>query len=140
VKKRMSQRPQWTSIDDYLASLPAAQRRTLQKLRAAISRAAPAADEAFSYGLPAFRLNGRPLVCFGAASTHCSLYPMSPAVIRMHAEDLKRYETSKGTIRFITPLPAGLVRKIVKARIADCSPTLLGLLEAREELGRCFDP
>jgi uncharacterized protein YdhG (YjbR/CyaY superfamily) len=122
VKKRVSKRPHWTRIDDYLASLSAAQRRTLQKLRAAISRAAPAAEEGFSYGLPAFRLNGRPLVCFGAASTHCSLYPMSPAVVRMHADDLKRYKTSKGTIRFVTPLPALLVRKMVKARIAELQP------------------
>lgn len=119
MKTRVSKRLQWAGIDDYLASLPAAQRQALEKLRAAISRAAPAADEGFSYGLPAFRLNGRPLVCFGAASTHCSLYPMSPAVIRKHAEDLTSYKTSKGTIQFVAPLPAGLVRKIVKARIAE---------------------
>ena len=115
----MSKPRRWANIDDYLASLPAGQRATLQKLRAAISAAAPNAEEGFSYGLPAFRLDGRPLVCFAATAKHCSLYPMSPAVIRTHADSLEKYETSKGTIRFVTPLPATLVRKLVKARIAE---------------------
>jgi uncharacterized protein YdhG (YjbR/CyaY superfamily) len=111
----------YADIDDYLASVPADKRATLQKLRKAIRVAAPRAEEGFSYGLPAFRLNGRPLVCFAAAANHCSLYPMSPAVIRAHADDLKPYETSKGTIRFPAekPLPASLVRKLVKARMAE---------------------
>lgn len=105
-------------LDGYLASLPADARQALQKLRKAISAAAPRAEEGTSYGLPAFRLDGRPLVCFAAATTFCSFYPMSPAVIRAHAADLERYETSKGTIRFppTRPLPAALVRKLVKAR------------------------
>ena len=108
-------------LDAYLASVPADKRATLQKIRKAISAAAPRAEEGFSYGLPAFRLDGRPLVCFAAATNHCSFYPMSPAVIRAHAADLKDYETSKGTIRFPAekPLPVALVRKLVKARIAE---------------------
>jgi uncharacterized protein YdhG (YjbR/CyaY superfamily) len=117
--KRVTKAPLWANIDDYLASLPAAQRATLQKLRQSIRAAAPKAEEGVSYGLPAFRLNGRPLVCFAAAANHCSFYPMSPAVIRGHAGELNRYETSKGTIRFLTPLPSALVRKIVKARMAE---------------------
>ena len=114
-----SSRP--ASIDEYLASLPPAERATLQKLRKTIHAAAPRAEEGFSYGMPAFRLNGRPLVCFGAATNHCSFFPMSPAVLRAHGPDLKAYETSKGTIRFPAgkPLPVALVRKIVKARIAE---------------------
>ena len=113
--------PSRTDVDGYLAALPAAKRGALQKVRAAIRAAAPGAEEGFSYGLPAFRLDGRPLVCYGASTNHCSFFPMSPAVIRAHAEDLKKYETSKGTIRFPPdkPLPAALVRKLVKARIAE---------------------
>ena len=119
--KRISSGPKPVSIDEYLASLPPAERATLQKLRKAIHAAAPRAEEGFSYGMPAFRLNGRPLVCFGAATNHCSFFPMSPAVLRAHGPDLKGYETSKGTIRFPAgkPLPVTLVRKIVKARIAE---------------------
>lgn len=108
-------------VNAYLAALPADNRAALQKLRRAIGAAAPAADEGFSYGLPAFRLGGRPLVCYGAAAKHCSFFPMSPAVVKAHAADLKRWETSKGTIRFAPdrPLPAALVRRIVRARIAE---------------------
>jgi uncharacterized protein YdhG (YjbR/CyaY superfamily) len=108
-------------IDTYLAGLPADKRAALQKLRKDIQAAAPGAEEGHSYGLPGFRLGGRPLACFAAAANHCSLHPMSAAVIRAHAADLAGYETSKGTIRFSPgkPLPAVLVRKIVKTRMAE---------------------
>ena len=113
--------PNRADVDEYLKTIPAAKRGALQKLRAAIRAAAPGAEEGFSYGLPAFRLDGRPLVCYGASTNHCSFFPMSPAVIRAHADELEKYETSKGTIRFPPekPLPAALVRKLVKARIAE---------------------
>jgi uncharacterized protein YdhG (YjbR/CyaY superfamily) len=112
-------------VDAYLASIPTDRRAALEKLRAAIRAAAPRAEEGFSYGLPAFILDGRSLVCFGAAANHCSFFPMSPAVIRAHAADLKSYATSKGTIRFSPdkPLPTALVRKLVKARIAELTQT-----------------
>ena len=108
-------------VDVYLASLPAEKRAALQNLRRAIRAAAPRAEEGFSYGLPAFRLDGRPLVCFGAATSHCSFFPMSPAVIRAHGEALKGFNTSKGTIRFLAekPLPVALVRTLVRARLAE---------------------
>jgi len=107
----------------YLASVPVHQRAALLKLRKAIGAAAPGAEEGVSYGLPAFRLGGRPLVCYAATKNHCSFFPMSPAVIRAHARELKGYDTSKGTIRFAAdkPLPPTLVRKLVRTRIAELS-------------------
>ena len=109
------------TIDDYLAALSVDKRAALEKLRKTIKATVPKAEECITYGLPAFRLDGRPLVAFGAAANHCAFYPMSSSTVEAHKEDLEGYETSKGTIRFQPgkPLPAALVRKLVKARIAD---------------------
>ena len=105
----------------YLAALPADARRSLQRLRRDVKAAAPGAEDAISYGLPALRLEGRPLVCYKATRSHCSVHPMSPAVIRAHARELKSYTTSPGTVRFAPgkALPVALVRKLVKTRIAE---------------------
>lgn len=107
------------SIDDYLAAVSDDQRAALEKLRKSIGAAAPKAEECISYGLAAFRLNGKFLVAFGAAAKHCAFYPGGAPVAVFKAE-LKHYGTSKGTIRFQPdkPLPAALVRKLVKFRIA----------------------
>lgn len=110
-----------TTIDEYLALLSPQKRATLQKLRRTIQSAAPQAEECISYGLAGFRLNGKPLAGFAAWVNHLSFYPMSGAIIKALAGDLKAYETSKGAIRFAIdkPLPVTLVRKLVKARIAE---------------------
>lgn len=110
-----------SSIDAYLAALGAEQRDALEKLRRTIRLAAPSAEECISYQLPAFRLDGRVLVAFGARPGHCAFYPMSPATLDAHRAALEGYETSKGTIRFSPdkPLPAGLVRQLVRARVAE---------------------
>ena len=105
------------TINAYLARIDRDKRAALQKLRKDIRAAAPRAEECISYQMPAFRLDGKMLVWFGAAANHCSFFP--GATVSAFKKDLKAYKTSKGTIRFdpAYPLPSRLVRKIVKARI-----------------------
>lgn len=109
------------TIDEYLAAVSDDQRAALEKIRKTIQAAAPKAEECINYGLAAFRLNGKNLVAFGASAKHCSLYPMDGHTVDAFKDELKDYETSKGTIRFSVdkPLPATLVKKLVKARIAE---------------------
>jgi uncharacterized protein YdhG (YjbR/CyaY superfamily) len=118
----VKQKPTGKTIDGYLAALPADKRTALEKLRKAIRAAAPEAEECISYGIPAFRLDGKLLVFFGSAAKHCSFYPGAYPVAA-HEAELAAYSTSKGTIRFPadSPLPAALVRKLVKTRIAERS-------------------
>lgn len=109
------------NIDEYLAGVPEPARGTLNKVRAVIRSAAPPeATEAITYRIPTFKYNGS-LVAFAAFSNHCSFFPMSLAVMDAFKNDLKGFYTSKGTIRFPVdkPLPAALVKKLVKARLAE---------------------
>ncbi|OGS42091.1 MAG: hypothetical protein A3K67_01785 [Euryarchaeota archaeon RBG_16_62_10] len=107
-------------IDEYLATVPVEARVALEKLRRTIRSAAPVAVEGISYRMPSFKYLG-PLVAFAAFKGHCSFFPMSAAVVESHREELERYSTSKGTIRFPPdkPLPVALVRRIVMERIRE---------------------
>ncbi len=116
-KPKIKAKAKAKTIDEYLAGLSDDQRAALERLRTIIRAAAPGAEECISYQLPAFRLDGKCLVWFGAAANHCAIY----GVVGAHKDELKDYDTSgKGTIRFQPdhPLPATLVRKLVKALIA----------------------
>lgn len=109
------------TFDDCLAAASPDHRAALETLRRSIRAAAPKAEEGVSYGLAAFRLDGKPLVAIGATKKHCAFYLMSGSMVEAHQDALKAYDTSKGTIRFSAdqPLPASLVRKLVRARIAE---------------------
>jgi uncharacterized protein YdhG (YjbR/CyaY superfamily) len=107
------------SVDDYLGRVPEPARTTLIKVRAVIRSVVPKeATEVISYGVPTFKYNG-PVIWYAAFSNHCSLFPTA-AVIEEFKDELKAYTTSKGTIQFPVdkPLPATLLKKMVKARLA----------------------
>ena len=108
-----------SDIDAYLATLSPDKRAALQKLRRTIKAAAPDAEECISYRMPAFRSSGRLLVAYAGFTNHCSLFPCGS--VEPFAKELARYETATGTIRFDPKkgLPVSLVRKIVKARVAE---------------------
>jgi uncharacterized protein YdhG (YjbR/CyaY superfamily) len=107
----------FASVDAYLRAVPPAPRTALQKLRRTIKAAAPQATEGISYGMPCFKHHGV-LLCFAAFKDHCSLF-MSTYLTKTLKKELASYQIAKGTIRFTAdkPLPAALVRKLVKARI-----------------------
>ena len=108
------------TIDEYLAALGGDQRAALTRLRKIIRAAAPKAEECISYQICAYRQK-RMLVGFGATGQHCAFFLMSSTTVEAHQDELKGYDTSKGTIRFQPgkPLPAALVRKLIKARLAE---------------------
>jgi uncharacterized protein YdhG (YjbR/CyaY superfamily) len=108
------------SVDQYLAGVPEPARSTLKQVRAVIRSVVPAeTTEVISYGVPTFRYK-RGLVAFAAFRDHCSFFPLGASVLDSFAEELKEFRVSKGTLHFPLdkPLPSALVKKIVKARIA----------------------
>lgn len=109
------------TVDDYLAMLPRDKRVALASLRRTIMAAAPGAVETISYHIPIFKYEGHFLVGFAAAKEHCTFHLMGTAVMQAHKEELRKYPTGKGSIRFPAdaPLPVGLVNRLVKARIAE---------------------
>jgi uncharacterized protein YdhG (YjbR/CyaY superfamily) len=109
-------------VETYLAKLPAGVRKQVLKLREAIRSAAPEAEEGFGYGMPAFQLDGKSFVWYGAWKSHVSFYPVNEATRRALADEMAGYDTSgKGTIRFRSDedLPTSLVVRIVRMRIAE---------------------
>jgi uncharacterized protein YdhG (YjbR/CyaY superfamily) len=108
-------------IDAYLATLPADQRELLQGLRAQIARLVPDAVELISYGMPAFKLNGRFMVSYAGWKAHCSIYPLTDSYLKAHADELKGYGRTKGSLHFTpeTPVPEALMEELIRARVAD---------------------
>jgi uncharacterized protein YdhG (YjbR/CyaY superfamily) len=118
---RTTLKPQ--NVDQYLAAVTPEKRAALERLRRTIRSAMPRAEECISYGIPTFRVGGRMLVAFGASANHCALYA-GALPIRVHRQELASYALSKGTIRFQPdrPIPATLVRKLIRTRIAERAP------------------
>ncbi len=107
-------------VETYLARCPEPHRTTLEKVRAAIGSVVPkGTTEGISYGMPSFQYKGG-LVAYAAFKDHCSFFPMSGSLIAEYADELKGYKTSKGTVQvpIDKPLPAALLKKMVKARVA----------------------
>ena len=107
-------------VESYLAEVPPEARAALERLRGIIRSVAPEATETISYGMPFFKQNGM-LVAFAAFKDHCSFFPASTRTIRRFRRELAGFDTAKGTIRFTAdhPIPAALVRKIVRARLKE---------------------
>jgi uncharacterized protein YdhG (YjbR/CyaY superfamily) len=108
-------------VKAYFAKLPADARRELAALRDAIRDAAPGLDDAFGYGIPGYKLDGRVVMWYAAWKKHNSIYPLTETARAKFAKQLERYEIAKGTLRFPRdePIPAALVKRIVKLRISE---------------------
>jgi uncharacterized protein YdhG (YjbR/CyaY superfamily) len=114
-----------SAMDDYLNALPPEQKAALARVRAVVEGVAPEAEEGVSYGMPAFRYAGRPLLGFRAAKRHLSVFPFSPAAIEAVKDRLGDFDLSKGTIRFSpeSPLPDDVLADLVRARKKEITGT-----------------
>ena len=112
------------TIDAYLSRVKGERRTTLDSLRRTIRAIVPEAEECISYGIPAFRLGGRIVAGFGATARGCSYYPFSGSTLVTLARDLTGYEGTKSAVHFgpDRPLPVAVVRKLIRARIAERKP------------------
>lgn len=108
-------------IDSYLANLPENQRDLLQRLRTQVARAVPNAQETISYGMPAFKLDGRFLVSFAGWKSHCSIYPLTDSFLAAHSDELDGYGRTKGSLHFTPekPVPDPVMDELIRARVAD---------------------
>ena len=115
----MARKP--TTIDEYLASVTGERRAALDHIRKTIRTILPEAEECISYRIPAFRFKGRIVAGFAATAKGCSYFPFSGSTLRTLAEELENFEQTKSSLHFdpAKPLSAGLVRKLIKARIAE---------------------
>lgn len=116
------------AVRAYLAGLPPKARTRLKEMRALIRAAAPEAAESVSYGIPTYKIAGRPFVYCAAFKNHTSLYPMTASIRRAHATALKGYNMSTGTIQFPLdkPLPVTLVKRLLRARLAEVRAKQVG--------------
>lgn len=107
-----------TSVSEYIASKPAAVRTTLRRVRSALRKALPAADETISYAIPTYKLGGKAVIYFAAWTNHYSVYPATATLVAEFADELAPYEVSKGTIRFpyAANVPSGLIARLAVFR------------------------
>jgi len=108
-------------VDAYLAALPDAQRAQLEAVRRRVEELVPSATETISYGIPAVRVGSRILLYFAGWKRHCSIYPMRDDVLARHAEELRGYVTTKGSLHFsqARPLPDAVLEDLVRTRLAE---------------------
>ena len=108
-------------VDAYIAGRPAEQHAPLQRLRDDVARLAPDAEETISYGMPAFKLDGRFLLSYAGWKAHCTVYPINDALLARHAEAIRGYRSTKGGLHFSAarPLPPELVEDLVRGRVED---------------------